>query len=64
MTIEKKLTITDFKEGSKAPCGENQTQVVNGIRTYTQPNNYRSLEELGVKSGPSAQLPRDLGNTR
>ena len=64
MTIEKKLTITDFKEGTKAPCGLEQTQQVNGQRSYPQQTEYRNLADLGIKEAGGVQIPRDIGNSR
>ena len=64
MTIEKKLTITDFKDGIKAPCGLEQTQPVNGQRAYPQQTEYHGLSELGIKEVGGNQVTRDMGNSR
>jgi len=64
MTIEKKLTITDFTNGVKAPCGLEQTQQINGQRSYPQPTEYHGLSEIGVKEAGGVQVTRDMGNSR
>ena len=55
-------TLGDFETGTLAPCGLDQTQVVDGKRVYPPTRSYDTLAELGVhrdKQPPIKQPARD-----